>query len=753
MTQKAVTMPTELDFTNCDREQIQYAGAIQPHGALLALHEPDLRILQVSANSEDFLGLPPEALLGQGIEVLLGDDVTGTLRTRLDSQPLSGLLSHLMSAPTRMRGDRFHLFGTRVDGVLLLEFERIDAPAQARASALYQEVHASIQALQSSQTLHAFFNLAVTRIRQITGFDRVMAYRFDLDGSGEVVAESVDPGHDTYLGLHYPAADIPEPARRLFSLSWVRLIPDVDYVPIPLVPELNPLTRSPLDLSHSFLRSVSVMHTGYLRNMGVRATLVATLLKEGRLWGLISCMNHEAPRYLPYETRVAVEFLAHMVSLLMGAKTAEESSDYRLTLSTTRAQQLATLFRAKTLHQGLIDSSPDILTALDADGAALFAEGHLSLLGKTPSEPETLALADWLAGRDDPLCVSHHLALDDPPAAAFQEVASGLLAIRLFQTGPECLMWFRPEWRQTVNWAGNPHKPVQIDAAGGESRLLPRTSFALWQEQVAGQARRWLDCEIEHATELRHSIVEFIVSHTERLSRLNSELVESNQELDTFAYAASHDLKEPLRGIHNFAEFLRDEEGERLSEQGQRRLATILRLTRRMDDLIESLLQYSRVGRIELDSRPVDLNEVLALILESLQPLIQSRAVQTQVLDSLPVTACDRVRVTEIFSNLISNAIKYNDRADKWVAIGCDATRAPPVFFVRDNGIGISPKHFVQIFQIFRRLHGRDEYGGGTGAGLTITRKAIERHGGTIWLESTPGEGSTFYFTLAPALA
>ncbi len=742
-------MNAELDFTNCDREQIQYAGAIQPHGALLVLQEPGLRILQASANTADYLGLAPDRLLGQGIEVVLGEAATAGLRERLSMQRLNGVLLRLMAVQPLACDKPCHLFGNRTDdGLLLLEFERLDEAARVGAPDLYQEVHTTLQRLQATPTLHAFFDLAVAEIRAITGFDRVMAYRFDVDGSGEVIAESVQEGLETYLGLHYPAADIPEPARRLFRLTWLRHLPDVDYQPVPLLAGPDHPGAVPVDLSYSFLRSVSVMYTGYLQNMGVKATLVTTLLKDGKLWGLISCMHHAAPKYLPYETRVAVECLAHMVSLLMSGKDAEEHYGYRLRLGAAREQLLDALFRNNALHQTLIEIRPDVLTMLDADGVALFSDGRLSLLGRTPSAPEILALADWLATRSELSFASHHLPLDYPPAAAFQSVASGLLAVRWSHATPDGLMWFRAEWQQVVDWAGDPHKPVEIDDTAGEIRLLPRTSFALWKETVAGQSRRWLDCEIEHALELRREILDFIVRHTEHLRRINLELAESNLELDAFAYAVSHDLKEPLRGIHTSVEFLQEDDGADLSAAGQERLATILRLTRRMDELIESLLQYSRVGRIDLQLQRVDLNGLVAKILETFQPQ-QAPGVRIRVLGRLPEIQCDRIRVAEIFSNLISNALKYNEQDEKRVEIGCDTSLDPPVFFVRDNGIGIAPKHFVRIFQVFRRLHGRDDYGGGTGAGLTITKKAIERHGGRIWVESSPGQGSTFHFTLA----
>ena len=236
----------------------------------------------------------------------------------------------------------------------------------------------------------------------------------------------------------------------------------------------------------------------------------------------------------------------------------------------------------------------------------------------------------------------------------------------------------------------------------------------------------------------------------EKLGRLYEDLARSHAQLDEFTYVASHDLKEPLRGIHNFAQMLQEDYGDKLDEEGRKRLATLSRLSQRLDDLLNSLLEFSRVGRAEFADVPVDLNEVVAEALEVLRPRIEAQKTVIRICGTLPYVRGDRSRLGEVFVNLIGNAIKYNDKASKWVEIGVEPMpgRGPEAFFVRDNGIGIRPKHFEEIFQIFRRLHGRDEFGGGSGAGLTITRKIIERHGGEITVESTPGEGTTFRFTL-----
>lgn len=260
---------------------------------------------------------------------------------------------------------------------------------------------------------------------------------------------------------------------------------------------------------------------------------------------------------------------------------------------------------------------------------------------------------------------------------------------------------------------------------------------------------------------------EALRQQNEQLQRLNVELTRSNRELDAFTYIASHDLKEPLRGIHNYSHFLIEDYGDRLDEQGRDQLLTLQRLTRRMEELIESLLHYSRLGRQEIERSKVGLQPVLEEVSELLLPRLRESGVELRVPRPLPNVAADPTLVSELLTNLIANAIKYNNKDQKWVEVGYQPIEPAPgadsnndnavpshdgqrpiVFHVRDNGIGIAQKHHDAVFRIFKRLHGRDDFGGGTGAGLTIARKIVERHGGRIWLDSLPGEGTTVYFTL-----
>jgi chemotaxis family two-component system sensor kinase Cph1 len=271
---------------------------------------------------------------------------------------------------------------------------------------------------------------------------------------------------------------------------------------------------------------------------------------------------------------------------------------------------------------------------------------------------------------------------------------------------------------------------------------------------VGMKSAPWSAVELEAAEELRAALLELVLLRAEELGRLYVDLERSHSELDSFAHVASHDLKEPLRGIHNYAEMLREDYADKLDQPGREKLATISRLSQRMDDLLDALLEYSHVGRVDLSNTEIDLNDIVAEALDLLRQRIEAAGVKVRIPRTLPVVKGDRMRVVAVFMNLISNAIKYNDKPDKSVEIGFEDPEPGglPVLYVRDNGIGINEKHFALIFQIFRRLHSREAFGGGSGAGLTIAGKIIERVGGRIWLKSIPNEGTTFYFTLGKTL-
>jgi two-component system, chemotaxis family, sensor kinase Cph1 len=747
------TMDNVVDLTNCDLEPIHIPGLIQPHGVLLVLEPPTLRIVQVSKNTKEVLDRKPEDLLGKPLSDLLDDKQIQVIWQCLEKEFES---ANPLDLSIKRNGRLRHFDGIvhALQPLIVLELERRSIKSSKNYLEFYQQVRGVIAQTQRAQTLLEMSQVVVESIRRITGFDRVMVYRFDKDGSGIVIAE--DTNQETpYLNLRYPPSDIPKQARQLYNLNWLRLIPNVSYDSVSLIPENNPVTNQPLDLSQSVLRSVSPIHLEYLKNMKVAASMSISLMQDQKLWGLIAC-HHSSPKFVPYLTRTVCELIGRVMSVELANKESSEEAEYKIYLKLLQTRFIEALSESRYFLDGILKMKSQLLNLANATGAVIFSGDLCIQVGGTPSIDEIRNLMSWIKPQlKNNLFETESLTKLYPAAEAFEGVASGLLALEISKAHNDYILWFRPELVQTVTWGGDPNKPVEV-VSDGSLRMSPRKSFAMWQEILRGHCLPWKSCEIEAAIELRSLVVGIMLRQADEMAAINFELKRSNEELDSFAYIASHDLKEPLRGIHNYANFLMEDYANLLREDGVLKLKTLVRLTQRMETLINSLLYISRVGRAELTLSEVNLNELVQQVINTVSMARPEPNIEFRIPRILPSVHCDQAQVNELLTNLVSNAIKYNNKAQKWIEVGFidgmgkNSKSRNPTFYIRDNGIGIPQEHIEKIFVLFRRLHGRDDYGGGTGAGLTIARKVVERHGGRIWVESIVSEGSTFYFKLSP---
>lgn len=744
-----------VTLTNCDSEPVQQPGCSQAHGVVLVLRVSDLTILQVSENSAEHLGLRPEELLGTSIATVVAEVGAQRIRTCLETEPIEGNPLYVFTLPSRDGAVPLDLSLHTIDGLAVLECEPT-ASAAASAPDYYALVKKSVARMQAADTLSEFCRVVTDEVRDLTGLDRVMIYRFHADFHGEVVGESKRADLDPWLGFHYPAEDIPRPAREVFKKIRVRPVPDAATPVMELVPLVNPDTRRPLTMTHCALRGASVMYTEYLQNMGVAASLTMSLLVEGELWGFIAC-HHLTPTPFPYQMRAACEFVGQVASLQLRAVEQRESLAYRLRLEEVHNRLVGQAAQDAGLAS-LTVGTPNLLDAMDATGATVFHADRWWSIGETPSDAQLTDLKAWLDARAEfqsptrPVFATDALVSEYAEGAELAAMASGVLALPLARNKGSLIAWFRSETIQTVRWGGNPNEKPMVTGPHGP-RLTPRKSFELFTQSVKDRAEPWKSVEIEAAVRLRVLLMELVVSRADHLAELNVDLTRSNEELDAFAYVASHDLKEPLRGISKYAHQLL-ESAVADDHEARTRLDGLMRLTLRMDSLLDSLLHFSRVGWATLQFQLVDVNELVDEALEMVAARRQEVPTNVRIAQPLPVVECDRMRVREIFVNLLANAMKYNAHPQRDIEIGwhADALRGP-VFFVRDNGIGIEPRHFDLIFKMFKRLHGRESFGGGSGAGLTIVQKLVEQHHGTVWLESAPGTGTTFYFTLCAPLS
>ncbi|MDZ7589728.1 MAG: GAF domain-containing protein [Rubrivivax sp.] len=509
----------QADLTNCERELIHLAGSIQPHGLLLVVREPGWRIVQASGNAGALLQRPLDSLLLASLA-----DIGGDLEASLCSlaaasdlrepQPLRCTLPG-PGGSTAFEGAA-HRVGT---DALVVELEPLSPGATGAESvvpgsaALLERVALAVQRFSEASSVGLLADGVVRCVRDLTGYDRVMVYQFDPDGHGKIIAEARDPRLESLLGHHYPATDIPQRARELYLRNRVRVLVDVNYEPVPLVPRLlsggGESGGGELDMSLSFLRSMSPLHLQYLRNMGVTGTLVVSLVREDRLWGLIAC-HHYAPRHVSFAVRTAVELLAEVIATRIAA--IENYARAQVAIQVRRLEQR--LIEATSTEGdwrlALVRNPRLLQQPLQATGAALFQDGELLTCGEVPSTPELRALVQWIDTQADsasPFACSA-VGRDHPALASVTPTASGVLAVRLSAVRPDYLLWLRKEQLQSVTWAGDPTKPM-ID--NDPLKLSPRRSFAAWSEIVRGTAAPWTAADLALASAFGDALVDIIV--------------------------------------------------------------------------------------------------------------------------------------------------------------------------------------------------------------------------------------------------
>lgn len=499
----------EADLSNCERELIHLSGSIQPHGVLVVVSESRWVIEQVSSNVLERLGSEPSALLGQPLETL-GFECAAAVRALAAD-------AHLATPqPLRVRLDvgdgprtATALVHRAPAGGLLLELEEIEVGAQRRPTPhLADQLTRTVTALSSAHSLSSLADIVVREMRELVEYDRVMVYRFDEDGHGEIIAEAKEPELEPFLHRHYPATDIPQRARELYLRNKVRLLVDVHYTPVPLEPLLSPATGEDLDLSLAGLRSISPMHIEYLRNMGVRATLVASLVHEGRLWGLIACHHHQ-PRYLSYDMRAAVELIAEVVSTRISALEHFAEAQAEVLVRRLEHRLIEATSTDGDWRRALFDTPRQLLQPVGASGAALLFDAEVQTTGEVPSTPDLRRLFGFLDTQNpQPVFSCSSLAKLQPALASLTPVAAGVLAVRVGAGPGEYLVWFRKEQLQDVTWGGDPSKPVVV---GAEMELSPRRSFAAWHELVRDTAIPWTPREAAIARAIGQSLGDIIL--------------------------------------------------------------------------------------------------------------------------------------------------------------------------------------------------------------------------------------------------
>ena len=719
-----------LDIDSCAREPIHIPGSIQPRGLLFVLNPLNGAII---AQAGHFGFDANEKARFQTIDEILG---TGTFEKARQAL-LSDVATHI--GPVQVDGSVYDLSAFRSDENIVVELEERLAQSEAAMLGIEPNVRSFLDQVAEIDALGDILDLAAQTIRRLTGFDRVLIYRFENDWSGTVIAESRNEALPSYLDLRFPASDIPPQARELYQTNRIRIIPDANYVSLPIEPSVAPNTGKPIDLSHSILRSVSPVHLQYMRNMGTLASMSVSILRDGKLWGLISCHNAQ-PTNSSHAMRSACDFIAQLLAIRISSIEAEKIAVDRRQLSQRYSELLAEMSKADHFVTGLVNRGEDLLHLTRSNGAAIIVSDRISTVGETPDEADIQRIVDWLV----PLKIAEtfatdHLSSHMPDAGSMKETASGLLAISISQLHDSFIIWFRPEIIRSVTWGGDPRKSPET--------LSPRSSFAKWKETVGCKSAEWRAAEIEAAGELRTAIVDIVLRNAEELAAMNARLVRANKELEAFSYSVSHDLRAPFRHIVGFAQLLKDSEGKQLSERGNHYIDTISNAAISAGTLVDDLLSFSQMGRVSLNPISVNMNALVKEVIASLSMEGEIRDVAWNI-HNLPNVEADPVLLRVVLQNLIQNALKFSAGQKRpLIEISGERTDDETIYSVRDNGVGFDMAYAGKLFGVFQRLHRIEDYEG-TGIGLANVKRIIERHGGRVWAHGKLDEGAEFLFSL-----
>jgi len=533
-----------VDLTNCDREPIHKLGRVQSYGALMAI-SPDWIVNHASLNLIEFLGVNASEVIGLPVADILCQDAINNLRTRL--QLLSGTDSverifGIKLLETEALFDIAMHFSGRT---LILEMEHHQAKSQFDASSYIRPM---MERIGAAKTPEALCNVAARQLRGLIGFDRVMVYKFNDTGDGTVVAESLSGQTESFMGLRYPASDIPKQARALYKRSLLRIIVDVSDHGVGIIPAANPEGEI-LDLSLSSTRAVSPIHLEYLSNMGVGASLSISILKRGELWGLFAC-HHNSAKSLSYPVRSAAELFGQLFAFILDQREGDEERADQTDARILHDQLMTQLAEGGSIGESLDTILTNIKPVIPFDGAIGWVDGEFTTVGQTPTREEFMGMVKFL----NTTAVSRIYAHDNlisayPKAEDFADRTAGIMVLPVSRTPRDYIVLCRQEIANMVNWAGNPEKPVTVGENG--TRLTPRKSFEAWQQIVRNTSSPWTRGEKRAAESLRITLLEVVLRMSDAALKERAKAQESQELLIAELNHRVRNILNLIRGLIN----------------------------------------------------------------------------------------------------------------------------------------------------------------------------------------------------------
>ena len=714
---------------NCEDEEIQFLNEIQPFGYLIGIHKNSHQIEFYSQNIDELFQISAENVLNQDINQLYNFELDFDEVLNLDQGEFCR--THL-----KINSKTYHLTSYHFDELIYLELEELIILENRLAYYNFSEQ------ILYSKSIDATWDRLISSIKKLINYDRVMLYKFLEDGSGVVIAEEIDNGLDSYLGLRFPEFDIPKQARQLYLEKKSRLVADVNSNRISLIAT----NHQKINLMYSSVRALSPIHLQYLRNANCAASFSISIVINEKLWGIVACQNSE-PKFIPNQVRLQTELLTRQARLTYVNFKATERLKFQNYFNETAIKLKENLLTEENLQQSMNNNLKEVLNLTKANGIALVNFDDVFVEGETPDKDEILRIKEWAFKRNSArLFTSNTFYLDYGQELNLSPNSAGVMFCFLNQTYEHFIIWFKKEQVQTLNWAGEPNKIKHVEIVDGDEILSfsPRTSFKIWQENIKNKSFIWLDKEKYVAKEVIKLIIETLHLQSFKIHSLYEQLKEINDELDSFSYTVSHDLRTPLSVMKlNCQMIQRTLEHDEIKSD---RLKSVIDEIDRMTQMMQDLLALSKAKKSEIVLSIIETKPIIEKIVHDV--LLYYKTNDTQVvIEDVHNVLGDKTMFYEVFLNIIGNAIKYSSQAEHpIIKIWSELNEEEVIFKVKDNGIGIKQEDYNKMFKLFSRMSNTGNISG-NGVGLSIAHRMMDRMNGGISFESKVGEGTTFILT------
>ncbi|MCL8538881.1 ATP-binding protein [Chryseobacterium gallinarum] len=726
-----------MNFVECHEEPIHIPGHIQSFGYLIGIDAESHSITFFSRNISDIFTIRSSDELfdkkltdfPESFQTIIDSDIYTSLNkfTRRENETYFDKIF--------IGGKEYHFSVFKSGQYIFLEFEEVLINPDKRISNKYDNFYA----IDNEQDL---WNHLLETLSKVVNYDRMMVYKFMMDGSGKVIAEKKNEDMESFLGLHYPESDIPKQARELYLKKRKRIFSNIDADRIPILSK----AKVEIDLTFAASRAMSPVHGQYLRNLGVSSSFSVSIIIDNHLWGLVTCQNIK-PKHIDLEDRVQAGIFTALAANAFSSFKSKSELNYRVELNGKLSQLKTNFLKHNYLFDSLVENKTEIKNLPEANGLAIISDENIVTEGITPASPVINTIAQWaLENTEGPVYVNRSFLKHHGEELDLPDNAAGIIIYFIEREKKEMLIWFRKEFDEHINWAGNPEKKVEVFSQNGEDRQMisPRTSFHIFTENIKGHSKRWNSRNIQAVQAVRDLILETSHKNYITIKRLNDELKKVNEELDSFSYTISHDLGTPLTVMKLNAQMLLGNLAED-SEKSKKKINAIIEEIDNMAEMMQDVLQLSRAKHSELQLENLRTATTIQKISENAKITYGSPKSEI-IIKECPDVLADKTMLHQVFLNIINNAVKYSShREQPKVEIEGTEEGQTIIYRISDNGIGIPKEDKPKMFKIFNRMDNAKKFKG-NGVGLSIVHRVMKRIGGSVDYESNK-EGTSFILT------